>query len=265
MNDTSHSFFNNNDSFIFAKDSIDSELGSRFEKNSLEARLTSCQCFAPGILKGVISITAVDKLLAGKFKLKLVTNFQMRILKKKRSLELGTILNNIRSQENEAGLNQKQLMKRRESKKFWADIKKINEKNQRAKTPSVNLGNEKGIEKGNVQKSTKGTKNEASESVVENSINARMISDEGKSMQSMPDEEVRARVPVGKSALDVGEVFGGSRKDNLDPFDGAGAFRKKLGKAKPSLNESAEDSVFSIPEVNQDYGWHYRTFSDFSS
>ena len=124
MNNTSHSFFNNNDSFDFAKDSIDTELGECFVKNSIKATLASSQFFAPGTLKGVITITAGHKLLAGKIKLKLVTNFEMRILRNKRSLELGQILKNIRKQENEADLSNEQKERRRASKQLWAQIRK---------------------------------------------------------------------------------------------------------------------------------------------
>ena len=118
--------FANNSNFNFEKSSMDTERAEDFGNNSIKAILTNSQVTSPGLLKGIVKVCIKDELLPGKFKIKLVTTFEMKRLKNKKSLELKKILSNIKEQENNTSKATKakraETIRRRKSVQLWAEL-----------------------------------------------------------------------------------------------------------------------------------------------
>ena len=123
--DTFDSFINNSE-FQFENSVVNTEKAEVFETNSIKAILTTSQISSPGTLKGIIKIQIANRLLAGKFKMKLVTNFEMKKLKNKASSELEGLLEKIKLQENrvDGEVDEEEQARKEKSGKLWAQVKR---------------------------------------------------------------------------------------------------------------------------------------------
>ena len=122
MYDTVQSFFNNQ-AFDFASESLDTVLAKKFEKNKIQVDLVSQQVTAPGELQGLINIDVVERLLSGKFKIKLLTTFEMRILKKKQSMALDQIIRVIKEEETPARQAVYEVIRKRRQSRLLSQLR----------------------------------------------------------------------------------------------------------------------------------------------